>query len=74
MDCIIKKEMEEEKTTFEEPFCLPLKTDEEDQLVRYSFAKYFLGLKLFNTCRVKIRMIFISLCSIFSESFKILLY
>jgi hypothetical protein len=39
MDCIIKKEMEEEKTTFEESFCLPLKTDEEDQLVRYSLAK-----------------------------------
>ena len=36
MDLIVKKEMEEENTTFEEHFCLPLKSDEEeDQLVRY---------------------------------------
>jgi hypothetical protein len=36
MDLIVKKEMEEENTTFEEHFCLHLKSDEEeDQLVRY---------------------------------------
>ena len=36
MDLIVKKEMEEENTTFEEHFFHPFKTDEEeDQLVRY---------------------------------------